>query len=259
MAATTERVTLSDFHRLQQSLLETRQELYDCGEELQRARRRADAAEAAMATANAAAIASLAAASYPEELNPFGGGCSAALPAPTLGMASHTGSSHATAAIHAARKAAQLLAVVQQRWLIRLIFHAWRSSHSQTCILRNMSNMMQARASGDGGAAATPLAAKPACTALLDRVVAKGERKAAGNGQGHHGSSDDKEVDTVETLRAEVVRLESELARTSAARDALQERCRAGTQALRELCVTAAAMHGRALFGLEDAGLDDAE
>ena len=41
-----ERVTLSDFHRLQAQLLETRQELYDCNDELARTRLRAETAEA---------------------------------------------------------------------------------------------------------------------------------------------------------------------------------------------------------------------
>ena len=250
----TERVTLSDFHRLQQSLLETKQELYERTEELRRARQRAEDAEAASAPANAAAAASSAAsaaASYPDMLNPFSGCSSSSVPPSNLNLVSQTCASDAEAAIRAARvrercEAAQRLAVVQRQWLVRLMFHAWRSSHNQTKILRNMSNMVQARAARQTGTAELPVAVKPALHRL---VVERSESDAVdGNGQ---------DLTTIESLRAQIVRLENELARTRTAHVALRERCRTGTQALRELCVTAAAMHGRALCGLEDASLED--
>ena len=78
-----------------------------------------------------------------------------------------------------------------------------------------------------------------------------------GNGHGRRASCASQDSTTIESLRAQIMRLEGELARTRTAHVALRERCRIGTQALRELCVTAAAMHGRALCGLEDAALDD--
>ena len=34
---------------------------------------------------------------------------------------------------------------------MRLVFHAWRASHSQTNILRNMNTMLRVRAGVDGG------------------------------------------------------------------------------------------------------------
>ena len=259
----TERVTLSDFHRLQQSLLETKQELYERTEELRRARQRAEDAEAASAPANAAAAASSAAsaaASYPDMLNPFSGCSSSSVPPSNLNLVSQTCASDAEAAIRAARvrercEAAQRLAVVQRQWLVRLMFHAWRSSHNQTKILRNMSNMMQARAARQTGTAELPVAVKPALHRL---VVERSESDAVdGNGHGRRASCASQDLTTIESLRAQIVRLENELARTRTAHVALRERCRTGTQALRELCVTAAAMHGRALCGLEDASLED--
>ena len=259
-----ERVTLSDFHRLQQSLLETKQELYGRTEELRRVRQRAEDAESALAAANAAAAASSAAsaaASYPDMLNPFSGGSSSSsVPPSNLNVVSQTGASDARAAIRAARvrercEAAQRLAAVQRRWLVRLMFHAWRSSHNQTEILRNMSNMVQAQAARHTGTAELPVSVKPALHRL---VVERSESDCVdGNGHGRRASCASQDSTTIESLRAQIMRLEGELARTRTAHLALRERCRIGTQALRELCVTAAAMHGRALCGLEDAALDD--
>ena len=54
-------------------------------------------------------------------------------------------------------------------------------------------------------------------------------------------------------LADELRGLEAELQAGRGLRDSLRSRCRADAAALRELALTAAALHGRALYALEDA------
>ena len=53
-------------------------------------------------------------------------------------------------------------------------------------------------------------------------------------------------------LEQRLAKSEEQLAAVTVMRDELQERCRMGTVALHELAATAAALHGRALYALED-------
>ena len=255
------RVTLSDFHRLQAQLLEVRQQLIDSQERetaataaLERHRVQAAASSAAAAAAHHAT-----ATSYPEELNPFGnpfgGGGSSCASAAAAGRPANGGTADAGPSSGASSPAdvraaivrerclgAQRTSAVQQRWLMRLTFHAWRASHSQTCILRNMTSMVQARTQ----AAADAPPQHPILPAALTRLIGEREQGASAR------SAAEVDSTQLDALAAEVRLLEAELARVAAARDKLQARCHAGNRALQELCTTSAAMYGRALYAVEE-------
>ena len=214
-----ERVTLSDFHALQATLLETRKALYESREREKKAVEKLRSTTAASfppppprRTAAATPTpprTAIETARYPEALNPFGNGSSnpfddgfVSRPPPTAAVAApNAGAASSGAAVPSvehqprampqdAREAAireRCLAAMRARTadgraLLRLTFHAWRASHSLTCILRNM--MLQARAGGATGAAGGGASASSSADAhprsfALQRLLLKGERAAA--------------------------------------------------------------------------------
>jgi hypothetical protein len=182
-----ERVTLKDFEALQEALLQTRQALCESRER-----------EAALEKLRVASFPPPPprrtlehpvgspvpmAGSYPEALNPFGGGGgnpfddSAPLAVGREASVQTEGDGadqEDAAAREQARAMREREVVIRERCiaarrarassaraLLRLIFHAWRGSHAQTCILRNM--MLQARGVGaaSGSAPAGAHAAPP--------------------------------------------------------------------------------------------------
>ena len=176
-------VTLSDFHALQATLLETRKALYDTRERERTATAALERLRASTATfppppprraasggkAPAPAPATPPAPTYPDALNPFGDAnpfgnatsSAATSDSTTAGAAAVRPPLAAEAREVAVRErcaAARRIRATECRALLRLIFHAWRASHSQTCILKNMRlGLLQARsasgATGGGGAA----------------------------------------------------------------------------------------------------------
>lgn len=260
-------MTLSDFAALQQQLLETRQALYESREREENAtaaleRLRASAAAATFpppppdrrgSTAKrtqATACADEAAASssnYPAELNPFAGSAPAgdgAVSQSACDAGTQTESwrqldGSARDVTRRERCAAGLrLHLAHGGSLLRLCFHAWRASHSQTCILRNM--MLQMRAGNTS--------IKPALPAALQRLVAD-ERATT-----EHPSPSSVQRTGVETelLVRELRTIEESAAIAREESMALRRRCGGAGAALQEMALTAAALHGRALYALED-------
>ena len=263
LPATPQRVTLSDFQRLQQALLETRQALYDSQERESSATVALEQLRCAPPVATAfppppprqkkaepAAAASPDGGVYPVELNPFGSrpganGCGAG--GGGGGSSSSGGGSSGGGSSHAAAAACFAL---RRRGLLRLVFHAWRASHSQTCILRNMSSMatlLQARRGADGLLDAP--AAVPVLPVALSRLI--GDRDCD-DAVPTDGEAQLRSEADAAALRAEVGGLEADLARERARAAGLSLRCRAGAAALQEVALTAAALHGRALCALDD-------
>jgi hypothetical protein len=199
--------------------------------------------------------------SYPDELNPFGSGGGGAPsarvpPACGIGGSSDHFSQNASsgAGVGIARDAAVQLRCtmarrarsIERTWRLRLFFHAWRASHSQTCILRNM--MLQAQVGGGVRPAQPPPSQQQqALPAALKRLLGEGEGWT-------RCESDAERVDAeTEVLGAELRRVERDYGRVCAKAAELQACERASTEALQEIAATAAALHGRSLFALEDA------
>ena len=299
------RVTLSDFQRLQQALLETRQALYDSREREAKALEQLSRAPPPTVTARAfppppprRRATTMSAhppwnegeAMYPAELNPFGAvpplpldcagskpiGCSSGKTAGSVQASMSGAVMQADARSSASTGAERVNTAVarvpmtrlatcdvltmherhvqhslaqRQRWLLRLVFHAWRASHSQTCILRNMSSLatlLQARRTSDG-TDATPIA----LPAALSRLIA--ERDEAGQTASGGGREQLRSVVDADVLAAELDTLEASYAHERSRTHALGLRCDAGIAALRELTLTAAAMHGHTLCALDAA------
>jgi hypothetical protein len=140
--------------------------------------------------------------------------------------------------------AAMRMAAVQKRWLLRLVFHAWCAAHSQMCILRNMTSLMQDRASGSIGAAGS-------CGTLL-----------SWSGLGPVGatvvdSSALRSSAEVEVLQRELQLVDIRLEREVLARRSMAARYDAAVAAVRELTMTAGAMYGRGLGALDGDGDND--
>ena len=182
-----QRVTLSDFHALQATLLETRKALYESREREKKALDKVTALRATFPpppprrqSGGKAAAGQPNEGSYPDELNPFGGtnpfGNGAASSAsPTRDAAELTAASRPPlpadareAALRERCVGARRARAAECRALLRLIFHAWRASHSLTCILRNM--MQQARAGGGAATASSPQPVEPVLPLALRRL-----------------------------------------------------------------------------------------
>ena len=250
LPAMEKRVTLSDFKALQEALLDMRSELEESRGREKKAVEALDAMKSATASSSfppppprrktAAPAQSTTAgcsySSYPDALNPFSPAAQAS-PQPSSSASTPwqqpAAADARAAAIEATIRAARWRLASDGRALMRLTFHAWRASHGQMCILRNM-RLLQQQASSD---AALPLA--------LVRLL----------GQEQHGSSSNEEERSAaewELMRSELSLLEQTYATGCAERDELQRRSDAGTAALREMTATAGALYGRGLCALEE-------
>ena len=244
------RVTLSDFERLQAQLLQTRELLYESRErELN-----ATAALARMkpttfppppraSTANNADVAaSQREPQYPEELNPF-----AAPSVKQCSVATQTDIAFNAALGRGAefrRATARACFDVHQRterlWLLRLIFLGWRSSHNQMAILRNMRALASANLPGE-------------CHSAV-RLEQLHDESAPSRAADDNANAFIEECTAVQSvlLVDELRRVEQELHLGHKTCDALRQQCNAYANALHELALTAAALHGRALCALDD-------
>lgn len=193
-------VTLSDFHALQNALLETRKALYDSREreanataamqQLQASSFPPPTPQAAAAPSTASPGTSIPVENYPNALNPFGAGgnpfggdasaASERSPAAAGGAADDRPTLPADAREAALRErciTALRLRAAEGRALLKLSFHAWRASHSLTCVLRNM--MLQARAGGAGTSGGDVRAAAVALPLALSRLLVDEQRASA--------------------------------------------------------------------------------
>jgi hypothetical protein len=258
-----QRVTLSDFYALQETLLQTRTALYEsrsreasCQQQLETMR--SHAASASFPPPPARRMKAPAPASqYPDALNPF-----ATDTASGDGGGSHRGTSHhrgaasshssaielREAAIQATLRAAQWRVAAGKRELVRLTFHAWRAAHAQTCILRNM--MLQARA---GSATVAIAGEQPSPLPPPEPVVPRALRRLLESSGSPDEDGDERARASAEweLLCAELGRLEGEHAACCRARDGLRRRYDAATAALDEMTATAGALYGRGLCALD--------
>ena len=276
--ASGERVTLSDFHRLQAQLLATRQELYDSQE------REANAASAlkhlraaasfppppprATATPPRATASTSPVQRYPEALNPFGADADLTSPHPPAPPPcapdrrtcdAHTQTTELDTdmsvvvrdvAVRERCAGAQRTMAVRRHSLLRLVFHGWRASQASTKILRNMGSLIQAQAAAAGTQQEHAMVAVRQTSPLAPR----------GDPPGVATSSTEAEASLryrtaeLSVVAAELHLLEGHLEILGEQREGLRASRDEALTALREVSTTAGALYGRTLCALETAG-----